>query len=237
MTKFIPIDPSESSEQNPLMRPPPQALIRKELAGAGVLAVRLIGPPGSGKTELIETTIKRLKGRCRVAVIVVNPAAQRDAGRLRPHCAHVESIDASVPRAAYIWNALQNIPRKDVDLLLIEACGGLTNLEDLGQDATVATFGVSGGDDKAAEYHTLVENSSVVLLTQQDMRPLVKFNEHEFRHDVQSANPEAKVFELSTVSGSGLSHWLEWLGTARLAKKRRNANGEAEPFTTDKYFG
>jgi hydrogenase nickel incorporation protein HypB len=236
MTQSIYTNSPESNEHSPLNRPP-KALIRKELSRAGILAVRLIGPPGSGKTELIQATIKRLAPLCRVAVIVVNPAAGRDAARLRQHCRHVESIDASAARGAFVLRALAKIPLKEVDLILIESCGGLAPLEDVGQDATVATFGVSCGDDKAAEYHALLEKSSVVLLTQIDMRPLVKFDEHVFRRDVQAVNAAAEIFELSAVSGSGMNRWLDWLDRGRADKKHRNTPHDPDESSTDAYFG
>jgi Ni2+-binding GTPase involved in maturation of urease and hydrogenase len=52
-------------------RGPPEAMIREALARAGVLAMRIIGPPGSGKTELIEATLKGYPAPRRVAVIAV----------------------------------------------------------------------------------------------------------------------------------------------------------------------
>lgn len=235
MTQSIYMSTTEAADHSPFLSPP-QAMIRKDLARTGILAVRLIGPPGSGKTELIEATLKRLPAPHRVAVIVVNPAADREAARLRPLCRHVEAIADSVPRASHIWQAIQKTPLKDIDLILIESCGGLANLEDLGQDATIATFAVSGGDDKAAEYHALIQISSVVLLTQWDLRPMVKFDEESFRQDVKKINTSAKIFELSSVNGTGMHRWIEWLSAERSAKKRRNTPGNFEK-STDTYYG
>ena len=228
-----PTDPSEKF----LIKPPPQALIRNELARTGTLMVRIIGAPGSGKTELIAASIKRLFAPRRVAVIVINPAAQRDADKLRPLCHHVESIDVAVPRAQLVWHAIQAMNLKEIDLILIEACGGLAPLDDLGQAATVSAFAISSGDDKAAEYHTLVENSSIVLLTQIDIWSMMKFNDEVFRRDVHAVNSTAQIFEVSAVTGIGMSHWLEWLESAQAAKKRRNMLQELETPHSDVYFG
>src|SRR5678810_948099 len=46
-------------------------------------AVQLFGSPGSGKTALIDATIRTLWTRARVGVIVAHLAAQRDATTLR----------------------------------------------------------------------------------------------------------------------------------------------------------
>ncbi len=186
---------------------------------------------------MIDATLKHLAAPKRVGVIVINPAAQRDAARLRPHCKHVEWIDASVPRATQILNAISKMPLTELDLILIEACGGLAPLEDLGQGTTVAAFAVGGGDDKAAEYRALLQNSSAVLLTQIDMQPLVKFNEHVFRCDVQSVDPAIAIFELSAVSGAGMYGWMGWLERTLAAKKRRGAPLDAEKPTGDCFLG
>jgi len=236
MTPVIHASSTESSESGPF-RAPPQALIRHQLKRAGVFAVRLVGPPGSGKTELIEATIKHLAAPQRVAVIVINPAAHRDAARLRAHCGHVEFVDAPAPHAASVWHAIQQIPLKDVDLIFIETCGGLAPLDDLGQDATVATLAIGGGDDKAAEYHTLLKSSSLVLLTQADMRPMVKFNENVFRDDVQTVNAAAEIVLISAFSGAGMYRWLEWLESARLAKSSRNAPPSPGGPMGERFFG
>jgi len=238
MTLGIYANALEPAENPPLHRALPQELIRKEMARAGILTVRLIGPPGSGKTALIDATLKRLTAPRRVGVIVINPAAQRDAERLLPHCRHVESIDDAVPRASHVRRAVERLPIKDIDLVLIEACGGLASIDDLGQDATVATFAVGGGDDKAAEYHELLKASSVVLLTQMDLRPLVKFDESLFRRDVQAANPTAEIFELSAVTGAGMSRWIDWLDGHRAGKARRNTPPQDPDQTRpDAFFG
>jgi hydrogenase nickel incorporation protein HypB len=206
-----------------LDREPAEAKIRAALAGGGVLSVRLMGPPGAGKTQLLEALLRRVPEPSRVAVIVVNPAAQRDAERLRPLCDHVQFIDASEPRARAIWQAIGRIPLKDIDLILIETCGGLAALEDLGQDVTVVALSVSGGDDKAVEYAGLLRVASDVVLTKIDLRPVVKFDDRVFSRDVQSINPAADFHEVSAYSGAGILGLLAWLNAKRLNKTARQA--------------
>ena len=200
----------------------PVALIRTALAKQRVLSLRLIGPPGAGKTQLIQETLKQLPHPKRVAVIAVNPAAGRDADRLHGAAGLVAHIDAPVPTAAAIWRVLSKIDLSQFDTLLIECAGGLMDLPDLGQDASVAVFSVSGGDDKAMEYAGLLERVSAVVLTKIDLRPLVKFDSRIFRSDVERINPGAALHEVSSLTGSGMFSWLNWLNERRTAKHSRD---------------
>src|SRR5438270_5965861 len=139
--------------------------IREELDRHHLLAVALVGPPGAGKTAVIEATARQLRGRARVAVIVANPAAERDADRVSRYCDHVEAIKTHVPDAPSILAALGKLHLSAIDLLILESAGGITGVPRLGQDQTIAVLSVSGGDDKAAEYEKLVAGSSAVLLS------------------------------------------------------------------------
>ena len=225
MTQF---DPDSAGQRN-VKGPPPAAMIRKQLAQARILAVRLIGHPGSGKTQLIDQTLRRLPAPQRVAAIAVNPASIRDADRLRGLCGFVGHIDAAAPDAASILRITSQLPLEDFDILLIETAGGLGPLPDLGQDATVAVFAVSGGDDKAAEYSGLLKSASAVVLTKIDLRPMVKFDDDVFRLDVKNINPSAEIHALSAVSGAGMASWLSWLDRKRIEKRSRDA-ASAEHF-------
>jgi hydrogenase nickel incorporation protein HypB len=199
--------------------------------------LRIIGPPGSGKTELIKATLKGYPAPMRVAVIAVDPASVREAERLQNQCGFVAHLDSAVPDPAAIWRIISQLRLKDFDIILIEGCGGMAPLKDIGQDATAAVLAISGGDDKALEYHTLLESASVILLTKIDVRQLVKFNEHVFRRDTRTICPNADLIELSAVTGSGMHGWLEWLDKARTAKKWRDVAVDPDQSSPNTYFG
>lgn len=226
-----------SDKQTPIGRGPPEAMIRAALSRAGVLAVRVIGPPGSGKTELIEATLKRIPGPRRVAVIAVDPAAAREAQRFQNLCGFVAHLESTVPDPADIWRIISQLRLADFDYLLIEGCGGMMSLKDIGQDATAAVLAVSGGDDKALEYRTLLESASLILLTKIDVRPMVKFNDKVFRDDARNIAPTAEIMEVSAVSGAGMPLWLEWLDKARTAKKWRESRKDSLQGGGNTFFG
>ncbi len=227
----------DATEDRHVGRPPAAALIRQALARARIAAIRLIGHPGSGKTELIEATLKSLPAPKRAAVIVVNPASGREAQRLRQFCGHVAHVDTPYADAAHIWQAISELKLENFDTILIEAAGGLTHLHDLGQDTTVAVFAVSGGDDKAAEYHILLKTASAVLLTKSDLRSFVKFDSKIFRDDVRAINSFAEVFELSATTGSGMRDWMAWLERVRATKRGDAARNILREGSTEGFVG
>src|SRR5262249_8843117 len=139
--------------------PKPGELIRAHFSRSCTLVVHLIGPPRSGKTQLIEATLKQLPSPGRVVVITVNPASSRDAQRLQGVCGRVVHLDAAVPDARDVWRALSQLDPQQSDFVLIESAGGLAPLPDLGQDETAAVLAVSGGDDKAAEYSSMLKKA------------------------------------------------------------------------------
>lgn len=237
MSKKLSEHGTSDDEQKNIGRGPPEAMIRTALARAGVLAARIIGPPGSGKTELIEATLRGYPAPRRVAVIAVDPASVREAGRLKNLCGYVAHLDSAVPDPAAIWRIISQLHLEDFDFILIEGCGGMAPLKDIGQDATIAVLAVSGGDDKALEYHALLERSSVILLTKIDVRQLVKFNEHVFRNDARTIAPEAEIIEFSAVTGAGMLHWFEWLDRACTAKKWRDVPPDPDQSSSNTYFG
>lgn len=231
-----PEDISTDVESSNPTRPPAAAVIRKALAKAAIPAIRITGHPGSGKTSLIEATLKHLPAPMRVGVIIVNPASIRDAERLRKLCGYVGRLDVAVPTGAGVGRVFAEIDLAKLDLLLIETAGGLAPLHDLGQDATVAVFAVSGGDDKAAEYRQVLAASSALILTKKDLLPLVKFDSKVFRNDVNSINPAAEVFEISAQTGIGIPAWVAWLDRIR-ACKRRKQDGPCQDAPSDHFVG
>ena len=186
-------------------------LNREEWGRRDVLSLALIGPPGAGKSLLIEETCRQLCPHYRLAVVVANPAAFRDSARIRRHCAQVAAVCTSVPTAAHVRQALGKIENPVYDLLLIESMGGISAAPDFGQEATVAVLAVSGGDDKAVEYAGLVNNAELVLLTKSDLRGHVHFDAAVFHADIESIHPSLPVLEVSAFAQSGLEKWIEWI--------------------------
>lgn len=197
--------------------------VREYLKQSRAAFVRIVGPPGAGKTTLVESTLDRLHDHSRIAVIVANPAADRDAALLRPHCSQAIPIFDAVPDPESVAIAVESIDPAAVDLILLEACGGIIPFPAAGEDAVVAVLGVSGGDDKAAEYASLVSRADAIVLTKTDLLPFIRFSGRVFHDDVRRINPAAAVMEVSTINQHGMDPWIEWL--TRTAASSRVCKG------------
>ena len=187
---------------------------RRMLSDARVLGVTICGDAGVGKTALLEQTLRRLRGRYRAGVIVANQKADRDAQRLEGHAEIVVAVRTPLLDAAQLHDILARTPLGGLDVLFIEMIARLTNETsmELGQDARVAVFGVSGGDDKAAEFPHSVADADLVLLNKLDLLPHVQFDPRVFESDVRRLNLNVPVLHVSAAHRTGLEQWEAWLG-------------------------
>ncbi len=204
------------------------AMNRRLLHEAGIFSVDLIGAPGCGKTALIEKTLQMLAGKLRVGVIVGDMATQRDADRMARHCDQVVQINTGKGchlEANHVRSAISRLDLSKIDVLFIENVGNLICPVgfDLGQDAKVGLFSVSGGDDKAAKHPFIVVESTLIILNKTDLLPHIPFDKNLFYGDIHKLNPKVKVLELSATTGQGMDAWTQWLMDGVLAAKTASA--------------
>src|SRR5450756_843334 len=189
---------------------------RAELERRGIFSVDLIGAPGSGKTALLEATLRALKGRARPAVLVGDLATRRDGDRLARWCDRVVQISTGEGchlEAGQVRDALGSLDLDGVDLLFVENVGNLICPVgfDLGQNAKVGLFSLTEGDDKAAKHPYLVEAADLLLLNKIDLLPYLSFDRSSFEADVRLLNPRVPLLAVSATTGEGLDAWLAWL--------------------------
>ena len=197
---------------------------RTVLRKVGVFTIDLIGAPGCGKTALIEKTLGQLKD-LRIGIIVGDLTTQRDADRMAKFTDQVVQVNTGKGchlEANHLKEALPHLEFAKLDLLIIENVGNLICPVgfDLGQDAKVGMFAISGGDDKAAKHPYIVIESAVLLLSKMDLLPYIPFDMELFKSDIRRLNPNVPLMELSVTTGKGLDAWLNWL-RERAARTRR----------------
>jgi len=198
-------------------------LLRERFAAEGTLVVNLISSPGSGKTALLEATVRDLDPGLRCAVLEGDVATQRDAERIRAAGAPAHQIltgGACHLDARQIATGLDEAGFAGLDILFIENVGNLIcpTSYDLGEDFKVALLSVVEGDDKPFKYPAIFSKAQVTVVTKIDLLPHVAFDLAAVDQQIHTLNPGADLIGTSTVTGEGLVAWCSLL-TRRLHAK------------------
>ena len=192
---------------------------RRHLEAAGVLALNIMSAPGSGKTALLEKTIPALAPE-KCAVLVGDLQTARDAERLSVVAANTTQINTGTGchlSATQVGEGLAGLDFGNMDYLFIENVGNMVcpAAYDLGEHARVVLLSVPEGDDKVAKYPTLFAVADVVLLSKIDLLGVLDYRRDRVYEDLARLNSRAKVIEVSSRTGQGFEHWLEWLRQRR----------------------
>ena len=204
---------------------------REHFEAAGVLAINLMGSPGSGKTALLEASARALHGRLALQAVSGDLATDRDADRLNAAgilAASITTGSACHLDARLIHNALHDKPWREADLFFIENVGNLVcpAIYDLGQAANVVALSVTEGEDKPLKYPVMFRKADLVVLTKIDLLPHLDFDEHAFGDGLARVMPVPDVICVSAKTGEGISTWLAWLEARRPARPAARARGQ-----------
>jgi hydrogenase nickel incorporation protein HypB len=207
---------------------------REHFEERGVLAVNVMGSPGSGKTALLEATARATAGRLRLGALAGDLTTDRDAVRLA--AAGIRAVSISTGSAchldaAMVHHALHGFSWRDLDTLFIENVGNLVcpALYDLGQAANVVTLSVTEGEDKPLKYPVMFKNADAVLLTKVDLlRALPEVRVNVIADALARVMPRLTFFTVSARTGEGIERWLDWLQVRR-PRATRAAAAEALP--------
>jgi len=182
-----------------------------------VLVINLMSSPGSGKTALLEETIKRLRESLNIAVIEGDLETENDTKRIQAQGVPAYQIttgSACHLDAHLVHNALHHMKLDDLDILFIENVGNLVCPAsfDLGHHRNVVLLSVTEGDDKPAKYPVMFRASDLMLISKIDLLPyLDNFSSDQAKQNLHNLATDAPVIELSSKNGNGFDRWINWL--------------------------
>lgn len=193
---------------------------REHFLEAGVLAINLMGSPGSGKTALLEATARAAR-TLRLGAVSGDLATDNDARRLEGAGIPAKAIttgNACHLDAEMVHEALHDMRWRQTDVFFIENVGNLVcpAVYDLGQAANVVALAVTEGEDKPLKYPTMFRGADLVVLTKIDLLPHVgDFSVAALKEGLQRVMPDPKVIEVSARTGEGIEQWVKWLEARR----------------------
>jgi hydrogenase nickel incorporation protein HypB len=190
---------------------------RSHFDAHGVLAINLMSSPGSGKTSLLEASIKALAGEVRIGVIEGDLATENDAARIR--ACGVPAVQITTGNACHldaqmVHDALHELPLAGLDVLFVENVGNLVCPAsfDLGVHRNLTLLSVPEGDDKPAKYPVMFRGADLALITKVDLLPHIEeFSVARARDSLRQVGFQGQIIELTRRGGQGFDAWLDWL--------------------------
>jgi hydrogenase nickel incorporation protein HypB len=168
-----------------------------------ILAVNLMGSPGSGKTTLISAVAKELD--LPIGVIEGDIASSIDADNLEQEGIHSSQINTCGEchlDARVIRDGAERIDMRDA-IVFIENVGNLICPAefDLGESVRLLAASVPEGDDKPFKYVPMFSYADVVALTKCDLKEAVGFDAANFGKGLRALS-QAPIFEMSLKKGA-----------------------------------
>ncbi len=193
------------------------AELRQHFQQAHVLVVNLVSSPGTGKTALLQSTLRQLRETGQsVAALVGDLETENDSRRLAESGAPVRQINTHGIchlEAEMIGRHLEPWNLKEFDFLFIENVGNLVcpASYDLGEDLRAALLSVTEGEDKPLKYPTMFNSADVAVITKMDLAAACEFDRETAHRNLQEIRPDIRIFETSAKTGSGMEEWLAFL--------------------------
>jgi len=182
----------------------------------GIFVLNLVSSPGSGKTSLLERTLRDMAEKLRFAVIEGDQQTDNDAQRIAATGVPVCQINTGACchlDAHQVMHGTDSFNLDSLDILMIENVGNLVcpAAFDLGEHHKVAVLSVTEGEDKPLKYPQMFHRSTVMLLNKTDLLPHLDFDLEKCKNYARRVNPAITIFEVSARSGEGMEAWYQWL--------------------------
>ena len=191
--------------------------LRLRLQAAGLLTVNLVSSPGTGKTALLQRTLRTLReDGLSPAALVGDLATDNDARRLAEAGVPVKQINTNGRchlEAQMISDHLAGWDLNGFDYLFIENVGNLVcpSSYDLGEDLRVVLLSVTEGEDKPLKYPNIFNSADVAVITKMDLAEACEFDMEAARANIQAVRPGIQIMAVSAKTGLGMREWLACL--------------------------
>ena len=185
-----------------------------------ILAINLVSSPGSGKTSLLEATLRDLRNELNFSVIEGDQQTSNDADRIAAFDTPVLQINTGKMchlDAEMIQEAVKNLKPAQESVLFIENVGNLVcpAMFDLGEAKRVVIMSVTEGADKAIKYPEMFHTSDLCIINKIDLLPYVDFDVEQAKTMARRVNHHLDFIEVSATRGDGLDQWYDWLKANR----------------------
>ena len=191
---------------------------RHRLDNFSIYGINLMASPGAGKTSFILATINALMlDRIRIGVIEGDTAPVTiDADKISNSGMPAIQINTGGGchlDALMVEAALDQLPLDTIDLLIVENVGNLIcpAAFDLGMHSKIVIASIPEGDDKPYKYPNIYRGLDVLIINKIDLLPYVDFDMDYFKKGIEMLNPNINIFSVSSKTGEGMHHWLEWI--------------------------
>lgn len=184
----------------------------------GIFALNLVSSPGSGKTSLLERTLKDMKDKISFYVIEGDQQTLNDANRIAALDVPVLQINTGKGchlESDMIHDAVKKLNIANDSVLIIENVGNLVcpSMFNLGEHKRVVIVSTTEGDDKPIKYPDMFHTSDICIINKIDLAPYLDTNIEELKKNARQVNPSLVFFEVSATKGTGMEQWYEWLET------------------------
>ncbi len=190
--------------------------IRDKLQSSKVFMLNLMSSPGSGKTNLILETIRRMKSDFRIGVIEGDIESLVDSEKIA--AAGVPAVQLRTGGACHldapmIAEALKTMDLDAFDIVIIENVGNLVCPAefDTGAARKAMILSIPEGDDKVLKYPLMFSVCDALVVNKMDYLSMSDFNMTILEERVRQLNPGIQIFKTSCRTGEGIEDWCAWL--------------------------
>jgi hydrogenase nickel incorporation protein HypB len=181
-----------------------------------ILALNLVSSPGSGKTAVLERTLKDLGPEMSFTVIEGDQQTLQDANRI--DALNIPVIQINTGKGCHlesdmVFDAVKQLNPGEGSVLMIENVGNLVcpSMFDLGEKHRVVIISITEGEDKPLKYPDMFHSSDICLINKIDLLPHLDFDVDKLKNYALQVNPDLRFFEVSATTGEGMQNWYEWL--------------------------